>query len=185
MFPPLRIIPAEADDLNRYIDLLEDVADWLTQRGIDQWRPGNFRLAADYYADSIARGEVQLALSGDALVGTLRVLLRDPIVWPEIADDDAVYVYSLAVKRECADQRLGARLLDWAGDRAAALGRRYVRLDCMAHNAFMRRYYSQAGFLDRGDIDAEYPPPVGTLRLRRYEKNVGATAAAPVKTPVD
>lgn len=168
----LRIIPAQSDDLGRYIDLLEEVADWLALRGINQWRPGSFRLSADYYAQSIKQGEVHLAFSSEALVGTLRLLLREPIVWPEIVQDDAVYVYNLAVRRQWANQHLGGRLLEWAGHWASALDRRCIRLDCMADNAFLRRYYTQAGFVDRGEIDAPYPQPVGTLRLRRYEKQV-------------
>jgi ribosomal protein S18 acetylase RimI-like enzyme len=136
----LRIVPAQADDLARYIDLLEDLADWLAGRGIFQWRPGSFRLSADYYAASIQQGEVQLAFCGDAPVGTLRVLLRDPIVWPEIVEDDAVYVYNVAVRRTWAGQRLGRRLLDWAGHRASALDRTCVRLDSLADNMFLRSY---------------------------------------------
>jgi GNAT superfamily N-acetyltransferase len=166
----LRIISAQSDDLGRYIDLLEEVAEWLAQRGINQWRPGSFRVSASYYAESIAQGEVKLAFSGEALIGTLRLLLREPIVWPEIAEDDAVYVYNLAVRREWASQQLGGRLLEWAGHQTLALGRRCVRLDCMADNAFLRTYYTRAGFVDRGQIDAQFPAPVGTLRLRRYEK---------------
>lgn len=169
---PLQIISAQSDDLGRYIDLLEEVADWLARLGINQWRPGTFRLSANYYAESIERGEVQLAFSGEALVGTLRVLLRDPIVWPEIAEDDAVYVYNLAVRRKWANEQLGGRLLNWAGRRASTLGRQCVRLDCMADNTFLRRYYMHAGFVDCGDIDAQYPEPVGKLRLGRYEKRI-------------
>jgi hypothetical protein len=95
----LRITSAQADDVGRYIDLLEEVADWLARRGISQWRPGSFRLSADYYAESIRQGEVQLAFCGQALVGTLRLLLREP-------------------------------------------------------------------------IDAQFPAPIGTLRLRRYERKI-------------
>lgn len=172
----LRVISAHADDLGQYIDLLEEVADWLASRGIRQWRPGSFHLSRDYYASSIERGEVQLAYVGEALVGTLRLLLHEPIVWPEIAADDAVYVYSLAVRRQWAHQQLGGRLLAWADHRASALGRQYVRLDCMADNIFLRRYYAQAGFVDRGEIDARFPAPVGTLRLRRYERSIETAA---------
>ena len=59
---------------------------------------------------------MQLAFCGDALVGTLRLLLRDPIVWPDISEDDTLYVYSLAVTREWAHRR--ERLL--ASDVASA-----------------------------------------------------------------
>jgi len=173
-----RIVSARSEDLGRYIDLLEEVADWLEARGIKQWRSGNFRLSAAYYAQSIELDEVQLAFIGDELVGTLRVLLREPIVWPEVVEDDAVYVYNLAVRRAWASKQLGSRMLEWAEDRAGSLGRRYVRLDCMADNEFLRGYYVQAGFGERGEIDAPFPAPVGTLRLRRYEKRVTAKTAA-------
>jgi ribosomal protein S18 acetylase RimI-like enzyme len=117
---------------------------------------------------------VQLAFCGEALVGTLRLLLREPIVWPEAVEDDAVYVYNLAVRRAWADQQLGRRLLEWAEQRAVSLGRGCVRLDCLADNVFLGDYYTRAGFEERGEIDAQFPAPVGTLRLRRYEKQVGA-----------
>ena len=104
--------------------------------------------------------------------GTLRLLLREPIVWPDITDDDAVYVYNLAVRREWADRQLGRQLLDWVDDRALSLGRTRVRLDCFADNAFLGGYYTQAGFEDRGAIDAPFPAPIGTLRLQRYEKRL-------------
>jgi ribosomal protein S18 acetylase RimI-like enzyme len=173
----LRIVSAQDEDLGRYIELLEEVADWLETRRIRQWRPGNFRLSADYYAESIKRKEVQLAFVGDELVGTLRLLLREPIVWPDIVEDDAVYVYNLAVRRAWADRRLGHRMLQWAGDRATSLGRRYIRLDCVADNRFLHEYYRLAAFEDRGEIEARFPAPVGTLRLRRYEKRVGPATA--------
>lgn len=166
------IVPAQPNDLRRYIDLLEDVADWLETRDIKQWRPGSFRMSADFYAGSIERGEVQLAFVGDELVGGLRLLLREHIVWPEVIDEDAVYVFNLAVKRAWAARGLGAQMLEWASARAAALGRPFVRLDCVADNRFLADYYAAAGFQERGVVDAAYPGPIATLRLRRFEKRL-------------
>jgi ribosomal protein S18 acetylase RimI-like enzyme len=169
---PIQVVAARPADLERYIDFLERVADWLTERGIRQWTPGDFRLSAAFYAASIDRGEVYLACSGETLAGTLRLLLREPIVWPDIVDDDGVYVYNLAVGRDWAGQGLGRELLEWVVAQAASLGRRCVRLDCFTDNAFLRRYYIASGFEDRGDIEAQFPAPVGTLLLRRYERPV-------------
>lgn len=157
--PALRLTAAQPDDLTRYLDFLEAVADWLAARGINQWRPGTVRASAAYYAESITRGEVHWAFVGDEAVGTLRLLLREPIAWPDVLEDDAVYVFNLAVKRTWAGRGLGGQMLDWVNDQAARLGRRYVRLDCMTENAFLRRYYTQAGFHDRGDIEAHFPGP--------------------------
>jgi GNAT superfamily N-acetyltransferase len=171
-FTPLRIIAAEPADLERYIDFLEEVAVWLDRRGIKQWTPGNFRLSAAFYAESINRREVQLAFAGDDLIGTLRLLLHEPIVWPDIVDEEGVYVYNLAIRRDWSGRGLGRQLLEWADAQAVSLGRRCVRLDCFTDNAFLRRYYAESGFEDRGDIEAQFPAPVGTLLLRRYERPV-------------
>ena len=168
----LRVVTAERDDLGRYVDLLEELADWLESRGIKQWPRGRVNLSSMYFAGSITRQEVQLAFIGDELVGTLRLLMSDPIVWPEVQHDDAVYVYNLGVRRTWAGQDFGGRLLDWAERRAASLGRHFVRLDCKHDNAFLRGYYERKGFAARGEVDANYPHPVGLERLCRFEKAV-------------
>ena len=49
---------------------------------------------------------------------------------------------------------------------------RTINLPLTAHSDFLRDYYTQAGFEPRGEIEARFPPPVGALRLRRYEKQV-------------
>jgi len=166
------MITAQDGDLDRFIDLLEDVADWLEARGINQWRPGDFRLSTDFYAASIRQGEVQFAFVDEELVGVLRLILREPIVWPDVIEDDAVYVYNLAVRRAWAHRQLGRRILEWTADRAACLGRSCIRLDCTSDNVFLREYYRRAGFAERGEIDARFPEPIGTLRLLRFEKHI-------------
>ena len=168
----LHIVLAQEDDLERYIDLLEEIADWLEGRGVKQWRAGNFRLSRDYYRESIKQREAHLAFVGDELVGTYRLLLRDPIVWPDVAEDDALYVHNLAVRRAWGGHRFGTQMLESVADRAACLGRSYVRLDCMADSQVLRAYYVRAGFGERGEIEARFPAPVGTLDLARYEKPV-------------
>jgi len=168
----LHAVPAAPDDLPRYIDLLEELADWLHARGIDQWPRGRARNGADYFAASIARQEVHLAFVGTELAGAVRLLAQDPIVWPECTLNDARYVYNLAVRRTFAGQGLGRQILAWAERRAVDAGCRYLRLDCVPHNAFLRQYYEDAGFVERGEVDAVYPV-IGVMPLRRYEKAIG------------
>jgi len=170
----LRVVSADHDDLDRYIDLLEELAEWLEGRGIRQWPRGRVRRTSGFFAESIARREVQLAFMGEELAGTLRLLMEDPIVWPECPAGEAVYIYNLGVRRAWAGLELGGRLLDWAQRRSAWLGRRFVRLDCRADNQFLSEYYERHGFTARGVVDARYPDPVGVERLLRYEKAVHA-----------
>jgi ribosomal protein S18 acetylase RimI-like enzyme len=171
----LTIVPAQPGDLQRYIDLLEELADWLCSRGIEQWPRGRARAGRDYYAASIANGEAHLALVDGQFVGALRLLARDVIVWPDIDAGDALYVYNLSVRRAWSGQGLGRRMLEWAERRAVEAGRRYLRLDCVPSNTFLRQYYEDAGFSARGEIDAVYPGLPGVMPLRRYEKRLEQT----------
>ena len=166
------MVCAVASDLDRFVDLLEELAEWMDGRGIHQWPRGRARNGRDYYQASIERGEVHLALIGDEFAGGLRLLERDPIVWPDIVVDDALYVYNLAVRRTFSGRRLGRELLAWAEQQVASAGRRYLRLDCVPGNMFLRRYYEHAGFVPRGEVDAVYPGLPGAMPLRRYEKEV-------------
>lgn len=51
----------------------------------------------------------------------------------------------------------------------------------MADNRYLRGYYVQAGFEERGEIEATFPDPVGPLRLQRYEKRVTACGGPAVQ----
>ena len=168
----MRVVAAQPADLPRYLDLLEELADWLHARGIEQWPRGRARTGAAYYGASIDKQEVHLAFEGNEFVGALRLLMRDDIVWPDAANDDGLYLYNLAVRRTWAGRGLGRWLLDWAERLAGESGRHYLRLDCLPGNTFLRQYYEDAGFTARGDVDAIYPAPVGLMHLRRYEKQV-------------
>jgi GNAT superfamily N-acetyltransferase len=168
----LRIVHADASDLDRYLDLLEELAEWMYARGIEQWPRGRARNGRDYYASSIANGELYLAFLDDEFAGGLRLLQHDSVVWPEISEDDALYLYTLAVRRTFRGLGLGRELLLWAEQQVAAAGRRYLRLDCVPGNTFLRRYYEDAGYVACGEIDAAYPGLAGVMPLRRYEKAI-------------
>lgn len=54
-------------------------------------------------------------------------------------------------------------LMRWAVERAAALGRRYVRLDCEASRLRLRAVYERFGFRHHSDRQ------VGPYFVARYE----------------
>ncbi len=143
------IIRAGSADIDIVLDILNDAARWLTSRGIDQWRPGSFDRAQ--LTARIDSGEIYLATVDGQPAGTLTLQASDPLFWPD-APDDALYLHKLAVHRTYAGRGLGLYLLRWAERMAAARGKRYLRLDCMAESAALRAYYEAAGFGHRCDI---------------------------------
>ena len=145
------IRPAIYSDLDTIVGILREASLWLLGRGIRQWLPEH--VVERDIAHSIARGEFYLAEIGGEAAGTFKLQWRDPAVWPD-ALDDAVYIHALAIRRAHAGRKLGLASLDWAAAKGAEAGRPFLRLDCMAENEALCRYYREAGFIERGIREA-------------------------------
>lgn len=167
-FEDLEVREARTADLDVVLSILEEAGRWLVSRGIDQWRPGSFsrrRIAA-----RIERGEMYLAELARRPVGTFALQWSDEETWGR-ASDDAGYVHGLAIRRDFAGKGLGREILRWAENMAAASGKKYLRLDCVAENTALNEYYERAGFGYRGRL------PVRGLEVSLYEKEVGVSGA--------
>jgi protein-tyrosine phosphatase len=145
----LTIAPATHADADVVIDVLDEAARWLTDRGIDQWTPGMFNKLL--LLGAIDDGEVYVVRRDGATVATISLGWDDTLTWGPMPDD-AGYVHGLAVRRAYGGQGVGLALLAWAERSAAAAGKVYLRLDCMARNPALRAYYERAGFAERRDI---------------------------------
>jgi ribosomal protein S18 acetylase RimI-like enzyme len=142
------IRPAQPDEAEVVLSVLNSAAAWLVERGIDGWRPGQFRV--ERIAASIARHEAQLMFTDDRAVATVTLEWSDELMWPG-APDDAGYVHRLAVARAEHGRGLGRMLLSWAESQVALRPRPYVRLDCGCTNPALRHYYERAGYQHRRD----------------------------------
>ncbi|MGW9044119.1 GNAT family N-acetyltransferase [Streptomyces lydicus] len=141
----LEIRAARPDELVDVEELLIGASTWLADRGIDQWQypPHRDRITA-----ALRRGEVFLALREQRPIATIQVDgFADPEFW-QASDqpDSAFYVHRMAVSRQAAGEEIGAVLLDWAAERAAAAGKAYLRLDAWKDNPGLHRYYRATGF---------------------------------------
>jgi protein-tyrosine phosphatase len=139
-------------DAATLVALYDEASAWLLARGLRQWPPGWFT-AAMALDDMRAGHEVYLARRADEPVGKLTLQWDDAEMWGE-QPPDAGYVHGLCVRRAVAGMGLGAALLEWAGQRVVAQGRRWLRLDCMAANPALRAYYERLGFTYRGEAEA-------------------------------
>jgi GNAT superfamily N-acetyltransferase len=159
----LEFIPASFDDLPEIAAILEDAQRWLRSRGIPQWtRPFD----REWIAPKIAAREFFIARLHERPVAVARLLLSDPLFWGDRDDGDALYVHSLAVRREYSGQGVGQQFLDWAVEEARRSGRRFLRLDCAADNRSLCAYYERAGFIPFGPIE------VGHAVMLLFEKPI-------------
>jgi ribosomal protein S18 acetylase RimI-like enzyme len=72
-------------------------------------------------------------------------------------------VHRIAVKREFAGKGISSKMLEWAVNHAASLGRSYLRLDCEAERQALRAIYERFGFHFHSYLE------VGPYHLSRYE----------------
>ena len=163
----IEILRAEPADLDTVVSILEEAAQWIMAQGIDQWPatfPPQWRTRI---VESIQRGEVHLARLDGQPVGTLTLQWSDRMVWGDI-EDDAGYVHRLAIRRAFGGKGLGRQLLGWAEAMVAVAGKEHLRLDCMAENPALMRYYERAGFVYRGRVEGQ------GWNASLYEKRVRA-----------
>ncbi|MBP2702843.1 GNAT family N-acetyltransferase [Microbispora sp. RL4-1S] len=151
----LTLRPALPDDLPAVLDLLTATARWLDSRGVRQWPVAGF--PADRIEPLIAQGAMYVLDGGEGRAPVATVSLdgrADPEFWrPADRPGDALYVHKLAVSRSYSGRGLGEALLDWAGLRADAEGRRLLRLDCAKDNPRLQAYYRAAGFRHVRTVD--------------------------------
>lgn len=170
--PDLNISVASPHDHVVIAEIIEQARAWLTNtKGIDQW---SIPFTADWISKCIARQEFFVANADDLTVGVFRLLKTDPAFWGETAED-AVYLHSLAVRRTSTWQGrgIGHSLLTWA-EEYTAQQQPYLRLDCMAENAALCRYYEQAGFIACGTKEIQFGSRLWKSRL--FQKAVGPYA---------
>jgi GNAT superfamily N-acetyltransferase len=146
---PLAVRTATSDDLPTVHEILDGAAAWLIGQGIRQWPHPYPREPIERAC--AARG-LWVGSRAGRTVATMRTAHRDPDIW---GDDGrpALYVHALAARREPSARGSGLELLRWAAQVAAREGLEVVRLDCLAGNERLRRYYRQAGFRHVRDVE--------------------------------
>ncbi|GAA3133638.1 GNAT family N-acetyltransferase [Streptosporangium carneum] len=150
---PLTLRTATAADLRAVLSLLGEAADWLNAMGVRQWPAGGF--PAERITPLIEAGDMYLLEGREGVVATLALDGNaDPEFWgAQDVPGSALYVHKLSVARGRSGLGLGQALLDWAGLRVLATGRRWLRLDCSKDNARLQDYYRGQRFSHLRTVD--------------------------------
>ncbi len=158
------IRPAMAQDVEAVSDILREAARWLDNAGMSLWREGE--LVPSAIAPDVSAGLFHLAECAEGFCGTVRFQLEDSAFWPEAREDEAAYIHRLAIRRQYAGAGLSAFILDWAAARTRELGRRHLRLDCVASRPRLRAIYESFGFQH---VDDRH---IGPYFVSRYQYDV-------------
>jgi ribosomal protein S18 acetylase RimI-like enzyme len=164
----VRIRRAGPDDFEPARTVLTLAAAWARDRGIERWWPVPF--PAERLRPALENGHLYVAESAGEIVGTLVFKWDDVKVWGE-EPPVAGYVHMLAVRRDRPVRGLGEILLAWSADRTRENGRPLLRLDCLATNESLIRYYEGVGFRRVRQVPRPYPGDDRNVQL--FEKEVG------------
>jgi len=156
------LAPAGPGDVELLLRFRTEAAQWLADRGIDQWQdpwPSPQGLLDDI-ARSVAAGETWILWHADVAAATITVdRTPNPGLWtPSELAEPALYAHKLTVTRAHARQNLGAELLDWAGNLAAHTDARWLRLDAWTTNQNLQRYYERLGFQHLRTVNLPHNP---------------------------
>ena len=163
--------PATHADAASIRALRESLTHWQRSNGITQWEPGEIPLTT---LEKQARlGEWWVLDGAEELVAAVRVVDDDPGIWSTADGVDAGYIHGLMVARVRAGEGLGAAILREAEAIVQAGGHQVVRLDCVASNTVLRRYYEERGYVLVGE--RSFPLGSGWHPVALFEKKLDAT----------
>jgi GNAT superfamily N-acetyltransferase len=151
-------------DVKVVSDILGEAARWLDQSGMGMWKAGE--LSPSNIAEDVNASLFFLAERKGEAAGTVKFQLEDLVFWPDVPQDQSVFVHRLAVKRDFAGGDVSSALLQWAVERTRSLDRRFLRLDCEASRPRLRAIYERFGFRHHSNKQ------VGTYFVSRYEYEI-------------
>ncbi|MFB3103977.1 MAG: GNAT family N-acetyltransferase, partial [Pseudomonadales bacterium] len=154
----MEVRAASATEFRQYIRWLEQTASWMEAQGIEQRTVDSFKPRTGMLEQAWRRGELVITLDGDLpIAGAL--LTPSPSVelerlWIDVSptnSETTLYLQNMVLAPDLRDTGRGREVLGALEDAARALNCSCVRLDCVANNQFLPRFYQDAGYFPRGE----------------------------------
>ena len=133
--------PARWNDLPAVYALIESRIRWMQERGNPQWDTYREAYPDSYFETITAEGRLWL-LRQDGCVAAMVSLWDGDRRWTDGVP--SLYLHNLAAHGDFPGA--GAEILRRCAERARALGRQRLRLDCSARNPRLNDYYAAQGF---------------------------------------
>ncbi|GGA25210.1 GNAT family N-acetyltransferase [Paenibacillus physcomitrellae] len=169
------LVQASSDSVDNVRKLLIEAAEWMQEKGINQWRPEQF--TEDEVRSYFSRRIVYIAFDGEKPAGMFTLQSSDPGYWKSMDDPNYYYLHRLTVSVPYRHCGLGQSFLDWTMDKTVKDGKKGLRLDCRRNNEVLNLYYQNQGFAYMGISEQqdhfanlyERPVPVTTEQDTRRD----------------
>jgi GNAT superfamily N-acetyltransferase len=139
---------AAYEDSSKIINLLKQVAQWIKEKKINQWRfllEGN---QDEEIKQDILNGKTYIVLKDNEMVATFTLLSEqsewDRHLWGDDHSSKSEYLHRLAVSSPYRKRGMGKSILNWVQNNVS--GTEYLKLDCVAENRKLNDFYTNNGF---------------------------------------
>lgn len=153
----LTIKLASDSDSNQISSLLKEVAQWIRSKNIDQWQYLLQGGDDEEISQAISNQLTYKVLEGTELIGTFTLSPTQSewdvhIFGPE-EDQNSLYLHRLAVVPRKMGKGIGMAIIQWIQENIQT-DKKYLKLDCVAHNKKLNQFYQKNGFEYIGETDS-------------------------------
>jgi GNAT superfamily N-acetyltransferase len=134
----------QAGELETFSELICGVAQALEDRGEKLWEIEWLQPQAlfnTYGLESMHLGRI----NGEA-VATFVLLETDPEFWPDILENESLFIHKVVVARAWKGQNLSSQVLDYACQQVLERNKKFLRLDTDATRPALCNLYENYGF---------------------------------------
>jgi GNAT superfamily N-acetyltransferase len=159
---PVTYRPAEAEDIPRILEIIEDARESLRRYRVDQWQ-GEYPAAGDI-AEDIRRGQCFVLTHGEEIPAFFVLSTDHQANYDEITDgkwsSELPYcaLHRAAAGKEYRGSGVSQALLRCAEEQARAWGFKYIRVDTHRKNKPMQNLLREGGYRYRGNILVDSEP---------------------------
>lgn len=142
----------EPIDLEAFSAVIQGVSRWFLEHGKPMWPLET--LTPEALLRSYPDGELWIGRIFGEAVACFVLVEDDPLFWPDAPSGTFLFVHKIAVDRGFTGRGFGAQILDFAGARAIAKGKRFFRLDTDASRTAVCAIYERYGSARVGTVFA-------------------------------
>ncbi|MBU8772173.1 GNAT family N-acetyltransferase [Cytobacillus oceanisediminis] len=139
----IEIKVATTHDSSVIINMLKQIAQWMKDNDINQWR---FLLDGgddEEIEQAISNKETYIVLKDHEIVATFTLLSKqsewDRHIWGDDISSKSLYLHRLAIIPTYMKKGIGKSILTWIQDNAH--DKEYLKLDCVTDNVKLNNFY--------------------------------------------
>lgn len=130
------------DDINRILLLYEEARTLQTHKGMVVWP----FFKKEFIEREIKELRQWKLVMDNTIACNWAITFDDKDIWGHKDKNDSIYIHRIATNPNFRGNRFIDKIIEWAKQYAAQLGKQFIRLDTLGNNTGLIKHYTSAGF---------------------------------------